>query len=153
MKKIELVNLYKALNEVKAGGKFAYGVLKNKKQLQSEFDNLAEIENKSVDKIKPFNDEKIELFKKYGKQNDDGSIYIDKDDKEAINKITPEMNKLNEKYKGILAIYEKEMKELNDILQEDVDVEFVPYKINDELIPDDLDVKVLEVMMDCGIIE
>lgn len=153
MKKIELVNLYKALNEVKAGGKFAYGVLKNKKQLQSEFDNLAEIENKSVDKIKPFNDEKIELFKKYGKQNDDGSIYIDKDDKEAINKITPEMNKLNEKYKGILAIYEKEMKELNDILQEDVDVEFVPYKINDELIPDDLDVKVLELMMDCGIIE
>lgn len=153
MKKIELVNLYKALNEVKAGGKFAYGVLKNKKQLQSEFDNLAEIENKSVDKIKPFNDEKIELFKKYGKQNDDGSIYIDKDDKEAINKITPEMNKLNEKYKGILAVYEKEMKELNDILQEDVDVEFVPYKINDELIPDDLDVKVLELMMDCGIIE
>jgi len=139
MKKEEVFNLYQSLDKVGhlKGVDFVYAVAKNKQILQKEWFSLNEAIKGSDDFIE-HEQERIKLCEKYAKKDERGqSIKINNkyifDDFTSFEK---EYGGLREKDKKIIEEREKQLKDFDKILKQEVSVKL--FKINKKYIPKEI---------------
>lgn len=140
MKNKNLLDLYQALNKVSdlsgssAGGKFAYAVMKNKKQIKKLFDELQN-KFKSPDEYLKLNENRIKLCVKYSDKDKEGkSIIIESEyvmnevNKKKFNK---EMDIIEEDNKDLIKNVKKIEKQYTENLEKDIDFELYLIQKND----------------------
>ncbi len=145
MSKLDLVNLFQALHQVKElkGIKFAYGALRNINIIKPEIEALQKAGEPSLDFIE-YEKKRIELAKKFAKKDDkeepvieDGKYVLE--DKETFDK---EWEKLKKEYEEEIGKREWQIKQYNDLLLEDSDIKLHKIKMAD--VPQDISGKLLE---------
>jgi len=129
MKNKELLRFQRGLVAVSKlpGVKFAYAVARNQGKIKSEIEALQESSKPSEDH-KKFNTERIELCEKHSEkdengvamQNEDGTKYIINDEA-AFEKVHV---KLTKKHKIAIDARNKQLKGFEDILNEEIEIEF-----------------------------
>lgn len=153
MKKIDIINLNKALNECKTNGSilFRYKLIKNINNIKSEIDSLNEVKKGITEILEPFDKERLELIKKIGILNKEtGVITVPK---EKMNEFNEEIKPLFKKYDKIIKEYQNKMGEYQNILQEEISspLNFLEIKIED--CPQEISTSSLELLMQLGIIK
>lgn len=156
MNKTELVKLYKALKllgEVKGSAKFSYGIIKNQKIISDEIQILSQIEEGINVAIAGFAEDRNELIRKLGKQNAEGSFFIDFEDLESTKMFQEELEKLTEKHKEQIDLYNEKQKDFEILLQEEVEgIEL--YKMNiDDFPSDGISPDMIEYLIVCGVVD
>jgi len=135
--KNKLLELNNVLNQFKTTGnaKFKYAFEKNIRYLKSEIDKI-NIEIEEINNIiKDFSEERNEIIKKYGTKKDELiSIDSDSDNYEIA---TTELNKLSEKYKEQLDLYNSELSKYQESLNDKVTIDIKFHEILLENIPDE----------------
>lgn len=144
MTKLDLVNLFQSLHQVKElkGIKFAYSVIKNINIIKSEIEALQKASESSLGFIE-YEKKRIELAKKFAKKDKgepviEGDRYILEDEK----KFGKEWEKLKKEYEEEVGKREWQIKQCNDLLMEDSDIKLHKIKMAD--VPQDISVKLLE---------
>jgi hypothetical protein len=138
MKNQEILSLYENLHQLNLKGvKFSYSVAKNIALLKPEIESLQKVVEQSED-FKKFEQERIELAKKYAKKNESGEPIEEKgqyilEDKEAFKK---EFDDLKEKNKEVIEAREAQIKEFNELLEKENDIKF--HKISIKDVPEDI---------------
>jgi hypothetical protein len=138
MKNQEILSLYENLHQLNLKGvKFSYSVSKNIALLKPEIESLQKAVEQSED-FKKFEQERIELAKKYAKENDSGEPVEENgkfilEDKEAFKK---DFADLKEKNKGVIEAREAQIKEFNELLEKENDIKF--HKISIKDVPEDI---------------
>lgn len=129
MKKRELIELYNALEAVNnlSGLRFAYGISKNKKLLETEIQTI----NESASKDKNFmeyENARIELLKKHAIKDPQGNPIKNKNQF-----VLEDPEKFNEEFEKIRKKFEKSVNEHQEFME--TEAEFKPYMINYEDLP------------------
>ena len=144
MTKLDLVNLFQSLHQVKElkGIKFAYSVIKNINIIKSEIEALQKASESSLGFIE-YEKKRMELAKKFAKKDKgepviEGDRYILEDEK----KFGKEWEKLKKEYEEEVGKREWQIKQYNDLLMEDSDIKLHKIKMAD--VPQDISVKLLE---------
>lgn len=101
--------------------KFKYAVLKNIEALKSSISVLVSIESDIKKNLDQFEKDRNELILATGVKKEDGTVYIDTNDKEAYEAFNIAIKELAEVHKEDLGIYNTRMNEYQDILNEDID--------------------------------
>lgn len=148
MKNIELFELYNGLEAVSniGGARFAYWVAKNKKIIKTEL-KLIESINEPTDWYKQFEQRRISLCQKMAKKDENWEPKIvwksyDIEDTETFN---VELEILRKEHKSDLEEMEKKNKEYEELLNQEVTIEF--FKIKQEIIPEAITAKLLDPIM------
>ena len=151
MKNWELLNLYQVLSSVSElkGVKFSYFVVKNLGLLEREIKNLEEVIKASKDYYE-FEEKRIELAKKHAKKDDkgepktkevDGKKVFDMKSQIAFDK---EFKELQKKNKKTLEEREKQIKEYNELIEQDSDIKLHKIKLSD--IPEEINVSQMKAI-------
>ncbi len=152
MKNKDVMSLYKSLVELSGlkGVKLAYAVARNKVILQNEFEGLVASQKESQEFL-DFEDERVELAKKYSKKNADSepeTKIVNKtreyilEDKEAFKKALAE---LKEKYKKTLDERDQQIKDFEALLEEESKITL--HKVSMADIPQDITVDQMDVIL------
>lgn len=157
IKQLQLLkNLLEQMPE-KADMRFKYGVNKNLKIVNSLLEPIETTEKQAREVLRDYDaeyeKEKNALIMDLGEMRADGGREINSNSpnfKKWLTRHTDLLKTLSEKYEAQLKDYEKNMLELTP--QYDEEVDFTPYKVSIDITPE-LPRKVLEVLMDYGIIE
>lgn len=155
MKKIDIVNLYNALNKEKTKGSvhFRYDMIKNSNVIKSEIDALAEVEKDMNEPLKPYNAERAKIIEKIGIKAANGGYSIEVTDKSRMDKFNKAMEPVKEKYKKVLDEHEKKLKEYEKILQEEIKAPFSFTEIKIDDCPEEIETNSLELFMKFGIVK
>jgi hypothetical protein len=145
IKRAELYKILSGLNELSnaKGVKFAYAVLKNKKAIEKELEILEELKKPS-EKEQEFEKKREGLCIKYAKKDENGNAKI-KDNQYIIednDKLQEDFKKLVEDNKNLEQEKVKKQKELNSLLEEEVDIDL--YKIKQDNLPNEITANQLE---------
>lgn len=149
MKKRELFGLLNGLEAVKnlKGVKFAYAVAKNKNLVKREVKLFSE-SNKPNEKFLEFDKKRVELCQEYCEKNENGepviknNTFIGLEKNDAFNKVIEE---LREEYKEAIDEREKQSKEYNKMLDEEIELDF--HKVLLENVPSDITGQQLELIL------
>lgn len=138
LKKEEIVNLWniiEILNKIKSNVKFTYGIVKNKKIIQSEVEAIKET-LKSSERFEEYERNRIKLCSQMSEKNEDNKpIIINNEFKiQNIKLFKIMLNKLVEEYQEDIDLESEKNKQIKNFLQEEVEVEL--YKINLEYFPE-----------------
>jgi hypothetical protein len=150
--KSKVVQIANALEAIKSTNKMlTYAIIKNKKIIESEVDALREAIKTDSDEYKNYATEIREITNKYGARDDAGRIittltgFKPKEDVDLA-EVQEIINGVNEKYKEAIDARDKQLEQYNNMLNDEVDIEF--YDINLELLPDDTDPKIIDTLFD-----
>jgi hypothetical protein len=145
MKNWELLNLYQVLSSASdlRGVKFSYFVVKNLGLLEREIKNLSE-SVKASKEYAEFEDKRIDLAKKHAEKNEKGEPKTKEEngknvfDIKNIDKFNKEFDALKKKYSKALDEREKQIKEYNELIEQDNDITLHKIKLDD--IPENISV-------------
>ena len=153
MKKKEVKQLYEALQSAtnKGNAKLKYAVIKNSAQLEKEAKSFDTIKNGIESIVSEFNKEKASLIQEYGEINGNGQYYIKIDGSEKFKEFALKNSELELKHKESIDKYEKEIKSYLELLNEESDIDFKPFKIDFDKVPDDIEGFELSEMMKASI--
>jgi hypothetical protein len=150
LKNIEIIKLYNSLQKLGnlKGVKFSYSIARNIDKLTPIIKSLQDAAKPTEEYIK-YDKERAELAEKHAKKNKDGKPNIETnidnntqsyqiEDQEKFEK---ELKKLQSKYKKEIDYRNKQIKEQTELLEEESN--FVPYKIKQKNLPEDISVEQL----------
>ena len=153
MNKKDIVDLYNILMSFNGSytAKFSYFISKNKSLINPEINVLKEIEKPSKEFLK-YEKEKLNTIIKYAVKKEDGNpLIINNQYKiDNVKGFELEHDKLKEKYKDCIKEKETKDKEIEEILNEEIEIEL--YKIKIDLIPD-IEVDKMDVLIKLDLIE
>ena len=135
------------------GAKFTYGITKNMDLIQKEMDLINDI-IKPSDELKEYDDIRVKLCEKFAKKDENGEYIkiesipgsgqfeydIDQESEEwktAIEKIKTE-------HKTILDERDEQIKEYNNLLYSDINIEFHKIKLDD--VPTDISLELMQII-------
>jgi outer membrane protein OmpA-like peptidoglycan-associated protein len=155
LKKRDLMRLNNAITAIegrKFSVKFSYFLAKNKIQLKDEISMLDQLRMPS-DEFKEYDSERAKLALKYADRNPDGSPKIDNQEfliTIQAGKFQEGVSKLKEKYNEVIEQHNQQLKEFEEILDEEAiyDGATVGYKD----IPDDIEPVIIEVLLSAALI-
>jgi hypothetical protein len=134
MKKRNLYELMESINKVSdlKGVKFAYTLIKNKKKIENEIKILEEI-IKPSEKFTLYETERIKLCELYCDKDNNGNPIIENNRYKIldIDKFNDELTNLKNNNKNTIDDRDKQIAEYNNLLMEDVDIEFDMIKFED----------------------
>jgi len=149
MKNHELLRLQEGINNVSniKGVKFAYALMKNKKLIDAEIKCL----QKGIEPAKEyqeFNQKRIDLCKSHATKDDKNEpVIIDKNyvigNQENF---TIKVNALIAEYKNAIDTYEQQLKEYENLLNENTELDSQFYKMTIDYLPEDISAKELELI-------
>ena len=147
VKREELGQLLQGLSAINVPGtKFNYAVLKNKKKVEAEIKVIKEVMKSSAE-YEEFTTKRIEVCEKHCTKNKEGKsiiqnrVYAGLKDNVEFDK---ELETLKVTYKVALEGYEKQRKELTELLAEEVEIEL--HQVNVKDVPDGVTTKQLEAI-------
>jgi len=154
MKKQNINNLLNHIEKLShiRGVKFSYCLVKNKKMLIEELDNIKKslrvLDKIQAEEFDKYNKERIIIAKKHADKDTDEKPIIINDNYKISDMISfnKEFEKLKEKYKEIVAITSEFDNENNKLLDEDVGIDFNKIKLSD--LPDELSQSQIEPIID-----
>ena len=145
MKKLDLVKLNKTIEKLKhiKDTKFQYLLLKNKAIIKDEINTISEIAKVSSEFLE-YDQKRINLAKKYAKKDESGEVIVEYNNIVLADtaSFTKEFTKLRKEYKKIIEAEEAKREEVDKILEEDIEFDFV--KIDFDILPDELNQEDLE---------
>jgi len=145
MKKLDLVKLNKTIEKLKhiKDTKFQYLLLKNKAIIKDEINTISEIAKVSSEFLE-YDQKRINLAKKYAKKDESGEVIVEYNNIVLADtaSFTKEFTKLRKGYKKIMEAEEAKREEVDKILEEDIEFDFV--KIDFDILPDELNQEDLE---------
>lgn len=147
-----IITLYKSLDTmVKKGNvKFKLLVFKNLKQIEAEIKFLESIERENQEILKDYQEQYYNVMKEFGTEKD-GQYVIEKKTKN-FNAAIKALREVEEKNQDSIKLFQEKQNEYQDILKEEIELEFEPVIINEDLLPDDLTDKELEGLINFGIL-
>lgn len=156
MKKIELLTLwavFERLQQEKTNVKFSYAIAKNKIQMRPEVEALEEA-RKPSEKFVEYEQKRIALAKELADRDETGKIKAENDRfiiSEKMDQFNEKLEVLQKEYKDSIEEREKQIKEYNSILEEEIYIKL--YKIKVEHLPDEIEAGFVEVFVSCGLID
>ncbi len=154
MKKKDLLPLQAALIKLSTirHTKFAYCIVKNLKKVQQETDIIRSL-NKVSAEYTEYEKKRIALCELYAEKNDKGVAIIEGSQYKIKSKkrFNTKLKALQEEYKETIKEKEKRDSEMNELLMEEIDIEF--HKIKVDSLPDELsgtDLMAIEDLIDAG---
>ncbi|MCP4650347.1 MAG: hypothetical protein GY853_09760 [PVC group bacterium] len=140
--------------------KYLKPVLKNLREVQAEIDIFEETMKQS-EKYTAFENKRNDLIRKYAVKDENGNpksktqkvngqemAFFDIEDTNCFNE---EINILQEEYKIDIEEREIQVNNYNEELKEEVEINII--KIDDDLVPDDIDGETYEILLKYMIIE
>jgi hypothetical protein len=149
MKRRDLVELWKMMKEYEGskGVKFGYFLARNRKKLQPEIEALEEAITPN-ETYKTYDIKRVKLAEFYSDKDSNGSPVIRNSNyviDEKLDEFNTELASLKEKYKTVIDDREKQIIDYNKMLDEEA--EFDGFKIDLNALPDEVDSKFIEVLM------
>ena len=140
MKKSEAIGLFNTINTMGsiASTKFSYAIIKNVEKLKDEFEAVKKIQQIKSPEHEEFETKRIQLCHEFAEKDEKGnpvlvgSNYKIKD-QDAFDKM---YSKLESNYSGVMEEINNKVKQINDILDEESDIEL--YKISIDDLPKEL---------------
>ncbi|MDD3302229.1 MAG: hypothetical protein PHN31_01640 [Candidatus Gracilibacteria bacterium] len=154
MKNKDLIRIHNAITGLSniEGSKFAYAMIKNKKLIRNELENI-EGSIFDTENYKEYNKLRIELCEKFCEKNQDGScIFINDINGQQSYKIEnkkefeKEILELQEKFKEDIEHKTNQLVEYNKLLDEEINIELFMIKSDD--LPNMLTVEQTESIFD-----
>jgi len=139
-----LVQIWGVLNGLtaeKTTAKGAYGIAKNKRIVDSEVKSIEEAQKnqKLPDGIEEFESKRIELCKKMADKDEEGNPMVANNSFVLVQnkqKFDKKLEKLRKDYDEPISLREKQDKEFQDFLKEEVEIDFHTINVND--LPDNV---------------
>lgn len=152
MTKEKIIELYRAIEEYENIGnaKFKYGLLKNKKIINSVIEELKEEELENTEIIKDFSTKRNEIISKYGVADKSGNISISKDN-ENFDIVIKSLEELNIEFQDPLDLYVEKQNEYSKKLKEPFEFLSEMFEISINNIPDEF--KYQELLLDFNILK
>jgi len=155
MKRRDLVELWKMMDLYKGtkGVKFAYFLVRNKKKLQPEIEALEESLSPS-EAFKGYDTERVKLAEFYSDKGPTGNPIVQNANyliTEKIDEFNTELTSLKEKYKSVIDEREQQITDYNKMLDEET--EFDGFKISLAILPEEVDSRFIEVLMDTNLLD
>jgi len=156
MKKRDLIKLQGALISIEGrqfSVKFSYFVAKTKVMIKNEFAALDEV-RKPSEKFMEYDTKRAQLAHDLADRLPDGQPKIENNNfiiVEKVDEFKTKLDELKEQYKAAIKKHEKNQKEFDDLLNEDIVLD-TP-KINLKDIPPAIEPSVLEVLISADLIE
>jgi len=164
MKLQELINAFNVIKNINVQGevRFIYKFIKNKKVLEKKVNEEQEILNKIIEpdeKLIEFEKKRLEILNEYGEKDEKGSlkqdvtgnVIVPEEKKEEFNE---KLQNLIDEYKEVLDKRQEQMKEYNELLNDEVDMSDIKlYKFKLDELPNNLTVKQIEAMEELGMIK
>ncbi|MCK9428841.1 MAG: hypothetical protein M0R17_02370 [Candidatus Omnitrophica bacterium] len=142
MKKLQAVDLFRILKyleqrvdsgELTVKTKFSYAILTNLAVLESLIEIIKKVSDPSED-FKKYDIERVELAKKYSEKGGDGQPIVENNSYklvgDGLTKFNEEFEKFKELNKDTLDKRVKQLKEVEELLQEDVEVTLQKVKLD-----------------------
>ncbi len=155
--KSNILNLWQVIETLQGQKKnviFSYFIAKNKIAIKGEVDALNEA-RKASDPFVEFERERVQIAQSMAdkipgtdKPMIEGNQYVIK---ENAGKFAEEMETLRNKFKDAIAEREIQMEAFNKILEDDVELD--SYKIKFTDLPENIEPSIIEVLLNCDIIE
>lgn len=144
MKKKDLQKLKEGIEAVAAlkNAKFSYVLFKNKKLIENEIEVLKEID-KPIEDFQKFEYDRVVLCEKYCERKEDGqSLLVDNTYKiKDIENFNKEIVELRNKNLTAIEAEQKRLQDFNQLLEEDLNIEF--FKIKSDDLPNDISLEQL----------
>jgi DNA-binding transcriptional ArsR family regulator len=147
MKKLQAVDLFRILKyleqrvdsgELAVKTKFSYAILTNLAVLESLIEIIKKVSDPSED-FKKYDIERVELAKKYSEKGGDGQPIVENNSYklvgDGLTKFNEEFEKFKRLNKDTLDKRVKQLKEVEELLQEDVEVTLQKVKL--EILPEE----------------
>ena len=156
MKRRILLDLWKVLTKLeflKHDVRFSYFIVKNKRAIKEEMQILNESQKPSNDFIE-YDNIRVELAKKYSDKDEIGNPKVLNEQfviTENMYNFDMEMRKLKERFKDTITAREQQLKDYNDLLEEDIDFKLTKVKL--ECLPKQIEPLFLEVFIEAGVID
>ena len=135
MKRVEMVNFYSAINNLSGDYpvKFAYAISKNKKLILEEIKLIEENKPKISEE---YENERIEIIKKNSSKDENGNIIWENENTRKPKIETPanlekELSELQLKYEKEIEIFNKQLQEHNEFMNEYCEIEIYKIEISD----------------------
>jgi hypothetical protein len=155
MIKKDLIELNATLIKLSNFGKtkFKYAVLKNIEILKSNINILQELENSVKKHLEPFEKSRNEIIIEIGKRKDDGTVFIDINNKEMVTLFNEKLTQLLKTHEEDLKTYNSKMVEYQEMLEEEIDEQFAFKLVSiDQLPEEDVSIDQLNSLEKYGII-
>lgn len=126
MLKKDLIELNRVFGILAKSGstKFKYAVLKNADKIKSSIEILLNIEKEINEAITPYEEDRVALIRRLGKADESGNISVDLKDELVAREFQEEFQKLLDKHKEILDVYQAKVAEYQEFLSEPLTEEF-----------------------------
>jgi len=139
--------------EDKVPTKFAWALMRTKKKLKALVDSMNELRQPS-EEIQEYEKKRIALCEEYSEKDEDGKPVIENQNYKILEgkreALDEEIKKLRDENKEAFDAQEAKMKELDELMEEEADVEV--YKVKEQYLPDTIsvgDLQILEPMIEC----
>ncbi len=155
VKKKDLLGLHNSIMAMEGNAysvKFSYFIAKNKVALRDEITALEDVRRVS-DEFKAFETVRVKLAQENADKNEDGSAKISGNSfviTSNAEKFQKELEAVKLQYSKIIKKREKQLKEFEELLESEA--EFEGAKIDFKDIPQNVEPKVLEVLILCDLI-
>lgn len=156
MNKNDLLNLWAVLTDlkaVKANVKFSYAVARNRHLLETEVKSVQEAISPAQEFL-IFEQARIALAKDYADKDDSGNPKIVRNSfvvTEKLSEFNEKMAALREKHTDAIAAQTAREGDINKLLEEEF--VFEPHKIDFDILPEEISPEVIEVFIQCGVME
>jgi hypothetical protein len=156
MKKSTVLKLWKVFGQLeglKHDVRFSYFLAKNKRDIKAEIEMMEEAQKPSV-AFMEYENNRVRLAQGMADKDVNGSPkiyngqYIINDKKDDFEK---EMKKLKTKFKKAVIDREQQVKEYNDMLDDNINLSLT--KININRLPSQIEASVLEVFLEASLID
>jgi len=164
---VELKNFVDSLGEnIEGSLEYKFFIIKLRKALEEEVEGYREALKDYptvTEETAEFERKKNEILLKYAKKDENGNPVLHTlangtqiplfADQESEQKAIEEINKLTEEYKEALETRENNIKMQNEFLEKDADIELQKIAIEKRYLPDDIDFKFLEMLIEYDLIK
>lgn len=153
-KKKDILEINEALNSLLSSGEvksknLVYAIIKNTKLVEPEVTALSKALETDSEEFKTYVEETREIYGKYADIDEQGNIKTvpggivlkDPTTKDEVSKLIVD---LDDKYKDAIEARKVEIEKYNEILDEDVEIDF--YKIKLEYLPEEIEPRVLYIL-------
>lgn len=154
LKVVQILSLWNVINKIqdeksKLPAKFSYALVRTKKYIEPEITSFEEAQKPSAEYI-AFENERVDLCKKYAKKDESGQPVVLNGAKfDMVEETLPEFDakflELQEKYKDAIETRNAHIAKLNEILDEEREVTI--HQISESELPESIETSVLEVIL------
>lgn len=148
-KLLEMWGLMEKLSQDKCSVRFHYTILKNKRLLEPEVEILKEA-NSTPEEYQEFEQKRMAVCNDYCEKDENGAPEVKDNNFVILDEVREEFNNklesLKEEYKEMFEKMTKSRDEFNELLLEEVDIDFV--RIPMSIIPTELTGQEVEILFD-----